>query len=413
VLPRRDDAVPQFRYRALTQTGDVVSGSIAAPTAAEVANRIDYLRLVPIDVIAEEGVSRASHFEITWKRKARAADVTVFTLDLALLLHAGARLDDALELLASDIDTGRLHSTIREIRSGILSGESLAEALAKHSTLFPPMYVALVRVGEASGKLEHVLRALARERTRAEELRRKLGDAVRYPLFVLFAAGGVLLFFLLFVLPQFGAVLRDFGAELAPSVRSIMAFSELAASNTDVIGFTALLILVGGLGVARHPKMRLRVFSRLCRLPLISVIARFHRTAVFCRNLHVLLDAAVPLTTTLRILTDIMANTGGGDHHWERVTEQVRHGGKLTDALADSQALPAMAVRTLRLGEETGQLPVLAARVAEFYETKLQRGLDRIAGFIGPFAIVAISIIIGGLITVVMTSLLSISQLVE
>jgi general secretion pathway protein F len=404
--------VPEFRYRALTQTGDVVSGSIAAPTAAEVATRIDYLRLVPIDVIADESVSRASRLEFTWKRKARAADVTVFTLDLALLLHAGARLDDALELLASDIDTGRLHSTIREIRSSILSGESLAEALAKHPTLFPPMYVALVRVGEASGKLENVLRVLARERARAEDLRRKLGDAMRYPIFVLFAAAGVLLFFLIFVLPQFGAVLRDFGAELAPSVRSIMTFSELAAANTDVIGFTALVILVGGLWVTRYPKLRLQVFSRLCRLPLIRVIAGFHRTAVFCRNLHLLLDAAVPLTTTLRILADMMASTGSGNH-WVRVTEQVRHGGKLSDALADTQALPAMAIRTLRLGEETGQLPVLAERVAEFYETKLQRSLDRVAGLIGPLAIVIISIIIGGLITVVMTSLLSISQLVE
>lgn len=404
--------MPQFRYRALTQTGDVVSGSIAAPTASEVAHRIDYLRLVPIDVIADEGVSRATRFEITWKRKARAADVTVFTLDLALLLHAGARLDDALELLASDIDTGRLHSTIREIRSSILSGESLAESLAKHSSLFPPMYVALVRVGEASGKLEHVLRVLARERARAENLRRKLGDALRYPIFVLFAAAGVLLFFLIFVLPQFGAVLRDFGAELAPSVRSIMKVSELVAANTDVIGFTALFLLVGGLWVTRYPKFRLQVFSRLIHLPLIRVIAGFHRTAVFCRNLHLLLDAAVPLTTTLRILADMMANTGGGNH-WVRVTEQVRHGGKLSDALADTQALPAMAARTLRLGEETGQLPVLAERVAEFYETKLQRSLDRVAGLIGPLAIVIISIIIGGLITVVMTSLLSISQLVE
>ena len=404
--------MPQFRYRALTQDGDVVSGLIAAPTAAEVAHRIDYLQLVPIDVIVDDGDSRAWSFEIVWKGKARATDVTVFTLDLAMLLNAGARLDDALELLASDIDTGRLHPTIRDVRSSVLSGESFGDALAKHPTLFPPLYLALVRVGEASGKLEHVLRVLAGERARAEELRRKLGDALRYPVFVLFAAAGVLLFFLIFVLPQFGAVLRDFGAQIDPTIRFVMAFSEITAANINLIGIAVVLILIGGFWIGHQPNMRLRATSRLTRLPLISALARFHRTAVFCRNLHVLLYAAVPLTTTLRILADMMASTGDGGN-WIHVMERVRHGSKLSEALADSQPLPAMAVRMLRLGEETGQLPLLAERVAEFYETKLQRSLERVAGVVGPLAIVSISIIIGGLIVVVMTSLLSISQLVE
>ena len=97
---------------------------------------------------------------------------------------------------------------------------------------------------------------------------------------------------------------------------------------------------------------------------------------------------------------------------WLRMVERVRHGGKLSDALTDTATLPTMAVRMLRLGEETGQLPMLASRVAEFYEAKLQRSLDRIVGIAGPAAIVAISIIVGGLIVSVMTSLLSVSQIV-
>ena len=94
------------------------------------------------------------------------------------------------------------------------------------------------------------------------------------------------------------------------------------------------------------------------------------------------------------------------------MVEQVRHGGKLSDALGASEALPAMAVRMLRLGEEAGQLPALAGRVAEFYETKLQRGLDRFVALAGPVAIITISVIVGGLIVSVMASLLSVSQLV-
>ena len=105
----------------------------------------------------------------------------------------------------------------------------------------------------------------------------------------------------------------------------------------------------------------------------------------------------MPLTTTLRILVDMMATTSD-PAIWIKAVERVRHGGKLSDALAESAALPPMAVRMLRLGEETGQLPMLAGRVAEFYEAKLQRSLDRVVGIVGPVAIISISIVVGGLI---------------
>lgn len=98
---------------------------------------------------------------------------------------------------------------------------------------------------------------------------------------------------------------------------------------------------------------------------------------------------------------------------WSDVVDKVRHGGKLSEALAATQALPPMAIRTLRLGEGTGQLPTLAARVADFYEAKLQRILDRVVGVVGPVAILFISLIVGGLIVSIMTALLSVNEVVN
>jgi general secretion pathway protein F len=403
--------MPNFRYRALTQSGEVVNGSISAPTAAEVARRIDYLHLVPIDAVVEESAGKAARFNLQFAQRARPEDVTIFTLDLALLLKAGARIDDALELLATDIDIGRLRSTVVKIRASVLSGESFAEALARHPKLFPAMYLALVRVGEASGTLDRILEVLASERTRAAALRRKLADALRYPAFVLFAAACVLVFFLMFVLPQFAAVLHDFGAKIDPIAGIFLALSDFLTARKDLLGLAVAILLAAGFFISRHPDLRATMISKFSRLPLVRAIASFHRTALFCRNLGVLLAAAVPLTMTLRILSDIMGTLGNAAV-WTAIVEQVRQGRKLSDALGDAGNLPAMAVRMLRLGEETGQLPMLAGRVAEFYETKLQRSLDRIVGIIGPLAIVTISIIVGGLIVSVMTSLLSVSQLV-
>jgi general secretion pathway protein F len=402
--------MPSYHYRALTKSGEVVSGSITAPSSAEVTRRIEFLGLLPIDSVAEhEDAPRPTGTSLFGR--ARAEDVTVFTSDLALLVKAGARIDDALSLLSGDIDIGRLRPVIAQVRAAVLSGESFGDAISRHPALFPPMYVALVRVGEASGTLEHILTALGTERMRAEALRRKVADALRYPIFVMIAATAVLIFFLLFVLPQFASVLRDFGAKLDPFVEAFLSLSNLVRTYSTEIGIAAIFILVALWLSLRRPQVRVRLLGSLSRLPGIRTILTFHRTALFCRNLGILLGNGVALTMTLRILVDMMSGTGNRAE-WTKTAEAVRHGGKLSDALSDAAILPPVAIRMIKLGEETGQLPALAGRVADFYETKLQRSLDRVVGIVGPAAIIVISIVVGGLIVSVMTALLSITQII-
>ena len=386
-----------------------MSGSISAPTAAEVAHRIEYLGLVPIETVTEERPS-AGRFSLSLSRP-RAEDVTVFTRDLALLLKAGARLDDALELLASDADVGRLRPVVGKLRASLLSGESLAEALGAHPNLFPPMYVALVKVGEISGTLDQVLEMLGAERARSEQMRRKLTDAMQYPLFVLGAAICVMLFFILFVLPQFSSVLQDFGNKSESALSFFIRLSDFMRANGTTLLLAGASMIAALWLVLRRPDARAAIVGGAASIPGISGIFQFYRTSLFCRNLGVLLGSGVSLTATLRILVDIMAVTGRVET-WKAAADRVRHGGKLSEALSASSSLPPMAVRMLRLGEETGQLPALAGRVAEFYEAKLQRSLDRIVAIVGPLAIISISAVVGGLIVSVMTALLSVTQLV-
>jgi general secretion pathway protein F len=403
--------MPTFGYRALTQSGEVVAGSISAASAAEVSHRVEYLGLVLIETGPAADASAKWSFSLSALSRPRPEDVTIFTRDLALLLKSGARLDDGLELLGNDMDVGRLRPAVLKIRAAVLAGESFAEAIGRHPTLFPPIYVALVRVGEMSGTLDQILDTLGSERSRAEATRRKVTDALHYPAFVLLSASGVLIFFLTFVLPQFSAVLRDFNAKLDPLVEMFLNLSDLLRNHAPELGF-ALVALVAGIWVMwRRPGVRAAVVTKVSRLPFVSSVFDFHRTALFCRNLGILLGSGVTLTVTLRILIDIMAATGRVPA-WTAMADRVRHGGKLSDALAASALLPPMAVRMLRMGEETGQLPTLSGRIAEFYEAKLQRQLDRIVAVIGPAAIVTISIVVGGLIVSVMTALLSVNQVV-
>jgi len=403
--------VSKYRYRALTQNGDVVHGTISAATAKEVIDRIEYLQLLPIETVEEKAAGSISRDALAWFGGPTQADVTTFTRDLALLLKAGARLEDSLELLAGDADIGRLRPIVSRLRSSILAGESLAEALAHHPLQFPAMYIALVRVGEVSGTLDHVLDVLGTERARSETMRRKLTDAMQYPLFVLIAAVLVMLFFFIVVLPQFSAVLRDFGARTDAAINTFLDISDFLRGNAAAIALSASALIAAGLLLLGRASVRAAVISRACRLPGLVTVFGAYRTSLFCRNLAILLGSGLTLTATLRILVDIMSVTGSGAV-WSTAADRVRHGGKLSEALAATNILPAMATRMIRIGEETGQLPVLAGRIAEFYEAKLQRSLDRIVGIVGPAAIILISTVVGGLIVSVMTALLSVTQLV-
>src|SRR3981081_670111 len=142
---RCGEPVRNFRYRALTQNGEIVHGTISAPTAKEVVHRIEYLRLLPIETVEEKAAGSVWRNTLALFGRPSHSDVTTFTRDLALLMKAGARLEDALELLANDTDVGRLRPVVGKLRNALLSGESLAGAVADHPALFPAMYIALVR----------------------------------------------------------------------------------------------------------------------------------------------------------------------------------------------------------------------------------------------------------------------------
>ena len=222
----------------------------------------------------------------------------------------------------------------------------------------------------------------------------------------------MLTFFILFVLPQFSSVLRDFNAKTDSMINVFLGISDFVRGHGLEIVIALSILILGSWAALRRPDVRARIISNLARMPGISSVFNFYRTSLFCRNLGILLGSEVTLTATLRILVDIMSVTGDSSV-WLTAADRVRHGGRLSDALSASAILPPMAIRMIRIGEETGQLATLATRIAEFYEAKLQRSLDRVVAVVGPLAIISISIVVGGLIVSIMTALLSISQIVE
>ena len=278
--------MPSYRYRALNSNGELVSGAIAAAAPGDVAQRIERLGLVLVDnvTLEEGGGSGRSIFSVF--NKPKAEDVTIFTRDLALLLRAGARINDGLELLAADRDFGRLRPVVADIRSHVIAGESFAEALSRHEALFPAMYVALIRVGEASGSLDQVLQVLADERSRTEALKRRLGDAIRYPVFVLGAAGCVLLFFLTFVLPQFASVLQDFGAKVDPIILTFLNLSTLLRNNSDAVLAVVAIVIAGSWLSLRQDGVRRGIGATAVEVRECRRLVDENTAGQICRQVH-------------------------------------------------------------------------------------------------------------------------------
>lgn len=400
--------MPQFRYRAVTPTGELVAGEVEAPSRQEVLQRIEYLGHMAIEAeVASPGMLAGSGGLFAPTAKAR--EVTAFLRELAMLLHARVTLEAALQTLGDDAAKG-LARFAGALRASIAAGESFADALERHPAIIEAAYVAMVRAGEASGNLDLVLQAIVEDRVRRQLLAERIGSAVRYPCFLIGSATLILVFFLMYVVPQFEPVFKDLGARLNAGAAFVVAISIWLRSNLDlVLGACIVLILATWL-VLKQPAVRATLIAALSAVPGVAGLLGDRRAARLLGTLGLLVENGVALPTALKIIRDIITEPRHAVAA-QRVHEQVRNGRRFADALAETDLLPPLAVRMLRVGDETGDLASIAQHAAQFYEHKLGTGLDRLMGAVGPVTIILVSIVIGGLIVSIMSALLSITDL--
>jgi len=403
--------MPLFEYRALDASGRMLVGTMEGGSRAEIFEQLDRSGCTPISTKETAGKAAPSR---TWREwltpEPRPEDITAFTVDLAMLLKGRVVLDEALQIV-TQMETRRwLVRLLRELHGELSAGKSFSQALAAHPRLFPPIYVKTVEVAEMSGRLEEALSGLAEERQRAERLRKRFVSAISYPLFLVVAAVGVLLFVLLYLIPQFESALQGFRDKIDPSALVVFQISAFLIAHIDtlLIGFVIMLgagLLVKRLG--RGGDLWLRVLSRL---PLTKTILHYELTLTFARTLAILVRNGVDISTSLRLIRGVVRQPGAAEEI-DGVIADVRQGQRLSQTLAKRKLLPGHVVQMIRVGEESGDLADSAGRVAVFYEAKLDAALGRLIAVVGPATMVLVSLIIAWLIMSVMTALISINDL--
>jgi general secretion pathway protein F len=399
--------MPLYRYKAVNGAGEIVEGTMDAPTQGAAVRQLSGAGLTPIraDQSKTSVWSRPIRFEWRRKRGPSMASLATFTRELAMLLDAGLPLDRALQAaleLGEEGSGWRIDRVIERVRSGA----TLAHALAAAGG-FPPFYSGMVEAGEASGNLEAVLHRLADYLESMAKLAENLKSALIYPSLVAITCLGSLGVFIGFVLPQFEGILIDAGAKVPFGVGAILGTARFVGRWWWLIAIVAVGAFYLARQRLRRPEGRRALDRAILALPLLGALVRKTIAARFARTLGLLLQNGVTLSAALAIARGTMTNTVMRDA-LDRVAVSVREGKGFAEPLARAAILPELAGQLIKVGEETARLAEILAKVADIYDWEMRRSLDRMLAFLVPGITIVMGVIVAGVVGSILTALFSI-----
>jgi general secretion pathway protein F len=399
--------MPAYRFEALDAAGKAATGLLEADNARAARAQLRAQKLVPLDVsqVASAGTSGASsHFS---RRVFGTTGLTVWTRQLAGLVGSGLPLERALTALADEAEDNRQRELVAHLRSEVNAGSSFARALASAPREFDEVYRGVVAAGEQSGALGAVLERLADDLEDRQELRAKLIGATLYPAIVSLIAIVIVVFLVTYVVPQVASVFTSSKRALPALTIAMLAISGFLRSW----GWLLVLAIAGGvatlLWMLRSEAFRERFDAAWLGLPLIGKLSRGYNAARFAGTLAMLAGAGVPILKALQAAAETLSNRAMRADAMDALV-QVREGAPLASALAGKKRFPGLLAMFSRLGEQTGQLPLMLERAARQLGAEVQRRALQMATILEPLLIVAMG---GVVMLIVLAVLLPIIQL--
>jgi type II secretory pathway component PulF len=407
-----------FAYTAMSKDGRMTSGTLTCDSRSAALQQIGRQGLLPVKLEEARDAAAAA-------RKARAATeaapahrvgrvsaraVESFTREMANLLAGGVPLSRALSLLRREASNPVAKQLWSDIHDEVVGGSSLADAMAKFPRTFSPVYLAMVRAGEAGGFLDVVLGQIADFRNRESELKGKVKAAMIYPIILGCLAIGVLIFLLTFFIPQFKGIFSQFGANLPAITLFIIAASNLVKQDGLAVAVVLVIAFVTIKRLLATQAGRRQMETITLSIPLLGQVIAHFALVRFTRMLGTLVGAGVPLIASLKVAREAIGNQVLADTVVHAI-EQVQRGSPLSKALATCPRLfPPSVVEMVAVAEETGRLDKELVRLASTYEIDLDRQLRMLVSIAEPMMLFLMAGIIG---TVVVGMLLPVFNLQE
>jgi len=387
--------MPIFAYRGRSQTGQMVAGRMEASTTEAVVAQLREQRIFPISVKPQP---KPIELRLPgFGGKVKEKDLTVFTRQLATMIDAGLPLVQCLETLASQQPNKQFKKTLTEIREGVEGGATFAAALKRHPAAFDSLYVNMVEAGEAGGLLDTILNRLAVYIEKAMTLRRKVKGALIYPSTIVTVAIGVVTFLLTFVIPTFATFFEGQKVPLPLPTQIVMAASRFV--RTYFLAVLGLVIagVVGMRFIYRTEKGRRVIDAFLLRIPIFGALFRKVAVAKFTRTLGTLIASGVPILNGL----DITAKTAGNKVVEEaimRTRTSIAEGKTIAAPLQSSGVFPPMVVQMIGVGEQSGSLDSMLAKIADFYDAEVDQAVANLTALLEPILMVFLGVVVGGIV---------------
>ena len=412
--------MPVYSFEALTSEGATRKGVIDADSAKAARGMLRGQALVPIklemlgaDAVQVPGKEGGQPGRRTLRRRVfNATGLGIWTRQLAGLVSSGLPLERALSSLSDEAERESEHHLVATLRAEVNGGSTFARALAQHPQEFSAIFVAVIGAGEQSGTLGQVLERLADDLEEQQALKSKLIGAALYPAIVTLVAIVIVLFLVAYVVPQVAHV-------FATSKRALPVLTVIMIGISSFVrsyGWLLLIVLVGvgfaaRLGLA-NPLFREKFDAAWLKLPILGKLTRSYNTARFASTLAMLAAAGVPILKALQAAAETLSNRAMRTDALDALV-LVREGAPLASALAQKKRFPALLAMFARLGEQTGQLPLMLQRAARQLSTEVTRRAMQLATLLEPLLIVAMGVVVMLIVLAVLLPIIQLNQLVK
>lgn len=401
-----------FEYTALDSGGRERRGILEGDTPRHIRQLLREQHLLPVSVteVAQKEARRQSTF--SFARRVSAADLSLFTRQLATLVRAGLPLEEALLAVSQQTEKPRVQSIVLGVRARVMEGHTLADGFAEFPRIFPEIYRATVAAGEQAGHLDRVLERLADYTEGREQIRQKVLAAMLYPIVLTVMSFGIVSLLMVYVVPKVVAVFENSKAKLPMVTRLLISTSAFFRNYGLYLLIAAVVAVVLFRRWQRDPAARRRVQRLQLRTPLVGKLTRGFNTARFTRTFSILSASAVPVLEALRISGEVVTNLPMRDAVTDAAA-RVREGAPIGRSLAVSRMFPPMTIHLISSGESSGQLENMLERAAISQERELDGLLSALVGLLGPLLIIVMGLFVMGIVFAMLLPIIEMNNLIH
>lgn len=403
-----------FAYKAINAKGKNTSGVLEGDNARQIRQQLREKGLVPMEVeqvVEKSSGSSSGGFQL-FKPRISASDLALLTRQLATLIESALPIEEALLAVAEQSEKTRQKNMMMAVRSKVVEGHTLADALAEFPSVFDDLFRAMVAAGEKSGHLDTVLNRLADYTERRQQTRSQIIQALIYPAIMMFFAMMIVVVLLTVVVPKIVGQFDHMGQDLPTITTVLISVSEWMQQYGLYLLVAIMLLIVLFQRLVQQPAIKLRYHRFMLKLPLVGKVARGLNTARFARTLSILTASAVPLLESMRISTDVLQNV----YIKERISEaavNVKEGSSLRAALDNTKIFPPMMMHMIASGERSGELQQMLSRSADNQDREFEALIGVSLKVFEPVLIVSMAAVVLFIVMAIIQPILALNNMVN